>query len=112
PPTHMLSGVKGRRARLAWVTGRSTRTRRCDSRSKLVIRNERHGLDLVCGECPADAVTRMNPELIREKGQSLPSQVTTLGAYDRLPRCSLNRLRSHQSSQHQSAAEHGWKPNR
>ena len=51
-------------------------------------------MDLGGGECPGDAVASMNPELIRQKGQSLPSHVTTLGACDRLPRCSLNRLRA------------------
>src|SRR5713101_1485817 len=69
-------------------------------------------MNLVDGKCPGDAVSSVNPKLIRQEGQSLPSLVTTLGAHGSLPCCGLNRLWSDQNRQNQQASDDGRKPDR
>jgi hypothetical protein len=56
----------------------------------------------------------MNPKLTRQKGQTLISLVSTLGAHDSVSvlRRGWNHLSSDQNSQHQHAVEKRRKPQR
>jgi len=69
-------------------------------------------MDLVRRKCPGDAIAFMNPKLIREKGQSLLSLISTLSAHGsaRVLRRGRNRLNSDQNRQRPYAAEDGRKP--
>src|SRR5215472_4655141 len=53
-------------------------------RSNLAGLEKGHGVDLVGGKCPGDAVARMNPKLIRQKSQNLLAEVGTLGTHGSL----------------------------
>ena len=49
-------------------------------------------MDLSAGMCPPDAVAGVNPKLIRQKRQSLASQITTLATHQSAPVFGLSRL--------------------
>src|SRR5262249_54435124 len=50
-------------------------------------------MGLICREFSMDNVCGMNPKLIRQKGQSLISQITTLSTHRRLPVFGLSSRR-------------------
>ena len=54
---------------------------------------------------PTDAVARMDPKLIRQKGQRLAFPIGALRAHDSLP-LSLDQLRNDQGRERQRATEY------
>src|SRR2546428_12195407 len=60
-------------------------------RSDLAGFSEGYRMDLGGGEGPRDAVASVDPKLIRQEGERLPSPVSTLGASGSFPSCWLSR---------------------
>jgi hypothetical protein len=64
-------------------------------------------VDLVGLGRPSDAVAGMNPNFVRQEGQSLVAQIMTLGANGGMPRFSQNCLRDDQDRERQKPTENG-----
>src|SRR5436305_14775813 len=79
PRHHRGRGNASRTIEDSWVT-RKARAPQIEIRAHLAGREKSHGVHLVSLECPGDAVSGVNPDLVRQKSQSLNSLVVGLGA--------------------------------
>src|SRR6266480_3684709 len=84
PRHHRGRGDASRTIEDGWVT-RKTRAPHIEIRTHLGGPEKSHGVRLIRLECPGDAVSRVNPDLIGQKSQSLNSLFVGLGPDSRGP---------------------------
>src|SRR5437867_8169319 len=108
PRHHGSRGNASRTIEDGWVT-RKARAPHIEIRAHLAGPEKSHGVRLVRLECPGDAVSWVNPNLIGQKSQSLNSFFVRLGADSRGP-LRLHHLWKDQKREEQGAAEDGCKP--